>query len=207
MFTAIYDRKLKRGPQVVTLKDAAFISALTGVQSGDRVLDAGSGSGWLSCYLGSLVAPTGKIYSYEWRPDFADFARKNVKRAGLDGVVEVREKNVFEGIEETDLDLITLDLANSEQALPYSFNALKDGAWCVGYLPHAEQLARFVAAARLAGFSVERNLEVIVRDWLVREQGSRPENMGLVHTAFLSFLRKNPPAPKKSKELKGAKTE
>ena len=52
-------RKLTRGPQIITLKDAGIISAYTGISSGDLVVDAGSGSGFLAIYLGNLVKPDG----------------------------------------------------------------------------------------------------------------------------------------------------
>ena len=74
-------KKLARGPQIITLKDAAVISAFTGVSPGDLVVDAGAGSGFLAIYLGNLVKPKGKVISYERRPDFARLAARNVKKA------------------------------------------------------------------------------------------------------------------------------
>ena len=191
MFDAFLEpRKLKRGPQVVTLKDAAVISAFTGLQSGDFVVDAGTGSGWLAVYLGSIVAPSGKVVSYEAREEFACIAEKNIARVGLEKVVEVKRADVFQGIEEKDVDLITLDLADSEKALAHAFNALRQGGHCVGYLPCFEQVKKFVLEAKNAGFEHVRSIEVGVREILVRECGCRPATKGLTHTAFLSFLRK-----------------
>lgn len=183
-------KKLKRGPQVILLKDAAMISALTGLQSGDRVIDCGAGSGFLSCYLGSIVAPAGKVYSYEKREEFHKLSEGNVRKAGLEGVVELKLKDALEGFDETEVELVTLDLADSPLLLPHSFAALKAGGFCAGYLPHAEQVQAFVKAALQAGFEQRETIEVIVRPMLVRERGFRPENSGLLHTAYLSFLRK-----------------
>ncbi|MBI2444961.1 tRNA methyltransferase [Candidatus Micrarchaeota archaeon] len=191
MFNPSIWKKLRRGPQVILLKDAAMISALTGLQSGDRVIDCGAGSGFLSCYLGSIVAPSGKVFSYEKREEFQKLTEANVKKAGLDSVVRVSLRDVIaEGFDEKDVDLVTLDMGDSSLALPHAFSSLKAGGFCAGYLPHAEQVQTFVKAALAAGFEQGETIEVIVRPMLVRERGFRPENSGLLHTAYLSFLRK-----------------
>ncbi|MFQ5406406.1 MAG: tRNA (adenine-N1)-methyltransferase [Candidatus Micrarchaeia archaeon] len=190
MFPVSKYKKLHRGPQVITLKDAAFISAFCGVQSGDKVVDAGSGSGWLAVYLGNLVSPKGKVYSYEIRGEFAEIARKNIEKTGLEKVVEVKEKNVFDRIDEKNVDLVTLDLANAEKALPNAFDALKEKGFTVGYLPNVEQVKTFVLTGEKLGFKHVQTLEVNARQLLVREHGCRPQTKGITHTAFLSFLKK-----------------
>ena len=193
MFPVRLYKKLKRGPQVITLKDAGMISALTGLQSGDRVVDAGSGSGWLAIYLGSIVAPTGHVYSYEWREDFALLSGKNVEKAGLSNVVEIKRKNVFEGIEEKDVDLVTLDLAESDKALKHAVVALKTNGFVVGYLPNVEQVKAFVMEGEAVGLHHVETIECIVRELLVRPYGCRPASSGITHTAYLSFLKKLEP--------------
>jgi tRNA (adenine57-N1/adenine58-N1)-methyltransferase len=190
LFDFVVQGKLKRGPQVVTLKDAAFVSAFTGLQSGDLVVDAGAGSGWLACYLGSIVAPSGKVFSYEVREEFALLAEENVKRAGLEGVVVVKRGNVFEEISEKNVDLVALDLAGSEKALSNAFAALRPGGKCVGYFPCFEQFKAFVLEGERIGFEHERTIEVGVREMLVRDYGCRPATKGLTHTGYLSFLCK-----------------
>ncbi|MEK6953732.1 MAG: methyltransferase domain-containing protein [Candidatus Micrarchaeota archaeon] len=190
MFDSSNWRKLKRGPQIITLKDASLISGLTGLQSGDRVIDAGAGSGYLAIHLGSIVAPEGKITTYENRPEFAELARKNIAMAGLDKVIELKEKNAFEGFDETEADLITLDMAESEKVLVHAKQSLKMGGWIVGYLPNVEQAGKFVMEAERLKLRVERVTDAFIRDWKIRSYGSRPENSGLIFTAFLVFLNK-----------------
>ncbi|VVB68374.1 tRNA (adenine(57)-N(1)/adenine(58)-N(1))-methyltransferase TrmI [Candidatus Norongarragalina meridionalis] len=184
------DVKLKRGPQVILPKDASLIAGFTGLGAGDKVIDTGAGSGWLTVFLGNIVGEKGHVYSYEKRPEFAELAEKNVKKAGLEGVVEIKVKDAALGFDETEIDLVTLDCADSDLLLPNAFAALRKGGWCVGYVPHVEQAKKFVLAGEAAGFFHVRTIEAIVREWLVRERGCRPENTGLVHTGFLSFLRK-----------------
>jgi tRNA (adenine57-N1/adenine58-N1)-methyltransferase len=183
-------KKLKRGPQVITLKDASTISAYTGVGPGDRVLDAGGGSGFLTIYLASLVGSEGKVYCYEIREDFAELVRKNVEKAGFSGRVELKVADVFEKIDETGLDLACLDMASSEKALPNAFAALKAGGYCAGYHPNVEQVKAFVATATELGFDHIISLETIERELLVRPHGCRPATTGLTHTGYVTILRK-----------------
>ena len=74
--------KFERGPQVMHLKDIGAIIAGTGVSSGWTVVEGGSGSGFLTSVLASIVQP-GKVYSYEISRKFQQIARKNVELAGL----------------------------------------------------------------------------------------------------------------------------
>jgi tRNA (adenine57-N1/adenine58-N1)-methyltransferase catalytic subunit len=190
-------RKLKRGPQVVLPKDIGMIIAFTGVGKTSKVVDAGAGSGWLAISLGNVAK---SVVAYERREEFADLAKKNVERAGLKNV-KVKVEDVLSGISEKGVDLVTLDLADSDQVVKHAFGALKPGGYVVGYLPHAEQVRRFVSECEKTGFDEIFTLECIVREMLVREQGFRPENVGLTHTAYLTFARKN----QEEKKLDAAK--
>ncbi|MBI5228594.1 methyltransferase domain-containing protein [Candidatus Micrarchaeota archaeon] len=190
MLPANLFKKLKRGPQVITLKDAALISGFTGLQSGDRVVDAGAGSGFLAIYLGSMVAPSGKVFSYEWREEFAKLAEKNVEKTGLKEVVEIKRKNIFDGVEENEIDLITLDLADAEKVLEHAAKALKEEGWIVGYFPNVEQAKDFVEAAERIGLKHVKTVESLLREMLIRREGCRPQTKGLLHTGYLCFLRK-----------------
>ncbi len=182
-------RKLKRGPQVILPKDFGMIVAFTCVGHESVCVDAGSGSGWLACMLGNICK---KAVSYEWREDFAEIARKNAERTGLKNV-EVKVKDVFSGIDETDVDLVVLDLADAEKAVAHAYAALKKGGSLVGYLPHAEQVQKFVGACKDAGFKEDEvfTIENMVREMLVRERGFRPDTKGLWHTGYLTFAKKS----------------
>ncbi|MFH0818227.1 MAG: hypothetical protein V1909_06380, partial [Candidatus Micrarchaeota archaeon] len=127
--------------------------------------------------------------TYERREEFAELARENVARSKLKNV-KVKVGDVFSSITEKNLDLVTLDLADSDRVLPSAYNALKVGGFVAGYLPHAEQVSKFVKESERVGFVGIFTIECIVREMLVRESGFRPENTGLTHTAYLVFARK-----------------
>ena len=178
---------LKRGPQVILPKDIGMILAFSGVGKNSTVVDAGTGSGWLAVSLANIAK---KVVSYEWKEEFLELARKNATRAGLADVLEIKNKNVLDGIDETDVDLVTLDLADSDKAVPHAHKALKIGGMVFGYLPHIEQARAFFEACEKCGFSDVQMSECIVRNYLVREAGVRPQNTGLTHTAYIVFAVK-----------------
>jgi tRNA (adenine57-N1/adenine58-N1)-methyltransferase len=76
---ADYTLSMSRGAAVVYPKDAAQIVGLADIFTGARVLEAGAGSGALSCWLLRAVGESGLVRSYERRPDFAEIARQNVE--------------------------------------------------------------------------------------------------------------------------------
>lgn len=181
-------RGLKRGPQVVLPKEFGALVAYSGVENGDVVIEAGSGSGWLAVQLGRTVG-SGKVFSYEWREDFAKLAQKNVEKAGLQNV-EIILKSAFDGFDQKNVDLVALDMAESDRVLPHAFAALRNGGLCAGFFPNVEQFKEFVLQGEKLGFRHERTIDVLVREWMVRERGCRPQTTGLLHTTFVSFLRK-----------------
>ena len=69
---------MPRGAAVVYPKDAAQIVAMADIFPGARVVEAGVGSGALTCSLLRAVGPGGLVSSYERREEFADVARRNV---------------------------------------------------------------------------------------------------------------------------------
>ncbi len=59
------------------------------LEAGHKVLEVGAGSGWHASTIAEIVAPTdipkekwGHVYTVEIIPGLAEFARKNVEKAG-----------------------------------------------------------------------------------------------------------------------------
>ena len=71
---------MPRGAAVVYPKDAAMIVGYADMFPGARVIEAGAGSGALSCSLLRAVGDAGAVYSFERRADFAAVATTNVTR-------------------------------------------------------------------------------------------------------------------------------
>jgi tRNA (adenine57-N1/adenine58-N1)-methyltransferase len=180
-------KKMRKMPQVVQPKDAAQIVAYTGIARGDTVVEGGAGSGALTVFLASVVDP-GMVYSYEVREDFLEVARENVSRFGLENV-EFKLKDIYEGIGEENVDLVTLDVASPEKVVKHAYNALKIGGYIFSYSPCIEQVSRFCLAA--ADFRMQiKTIECLVREYEVSKKGTRPKSRMLGHTGFMSFARK-----------------
>jgi tRNA (adenine57-N1/adenine58-N1)-methyltransferase catalytic subunit len=207
---ADYVLSMPRGAQVIYPKDAAQIVAMGDVFPGARVLEAGAGSGALTCSLLRAVGPAGEVVSYEIRPDFADIARRNVE--GFLGTVPsnwtLRIGDVA-GCDETGFDRIILDMLTPWEVLDVVERALVPGGVLIGYVATTPQLSDLVEALReRGGFTEPRAWESLVRDWHADGLAVRPDHRMIAHTAFLVSSRKLAPGvvapPRRRKPSKGA---
>ncbi|MEM5844350.1 MAG: tRNA (adenine-N1)-methyltransferase [Candidatus Aenigmatarchaeota archaeon] len=179
--------KLERLPQIIMPKDAALILAYTGIKPGSLVVDAGTGSGFLAIFLASYLSP-GKVVTYESNKKFAKIAKKNIKLSGLKNI-KLKEKDITKGIDEKNVDLITLDLKDAEKVIEHAYKALKPGGWLVVYSPYIEQVSSVTKKMKEKGFCNIKTVENIVREWQV-EKYTRPKTVGIMHTGWLTFGRK-----------------
>ncbi|MDP3917446.1 MAG: methyltransferase [Nanoarchaeota archaeon] len=178
-------KDLKRGPAVINAKDAGAIIAYTGINSKSKIVDAGSGSGFLASYLSNI---TSNITTYEKNKLHFDIAKSNLKQ--INPKIKIKNKDISEGIDEKSLDLITLDLPDPENILKHAEKSLKSGAYLVCYLPNITQVQSLVKKSEPYNFILEKVLETIEREWIVQDKICRPEHNMLGHTAFLVFFRK-----------------
>jgi len=182
---------VRRGAQIVTLKDAAQILQLASVGPGGRVGEAGAGSGALTIALAYAVGPQGHVTSYDRRADFLAAARSNVERAGLADRVTFCERDVVtDGIDVADLSSVVLDLPEPWEVLASARAALRVGGYVATYTPTYNQLERTVRAMRALALDEVRAVEVLERGLHVGEGGTRPEFEMLGHTGFLATGRK-----------------
>jgi len=180
-------KKIKRAPQIIPLKDVAAIVAETGVNKNSLVVDAGAGSGALALFLANIAK---KVVSYEIRKDFAAVANENVKFLKLKNVA-VKNKDVYSGIDEKNVDVVTLDLPEPWKALEAADKALKAGGFIVSYSPTIPQVSDFVtAAAKNKNFLHIKTIEIIQREWEFNERIVRPKSQPIGHSGFLTFVRK-----------------
>jgi tRNA (adenine57-N1/adenine58-N1)-methyltransferase len=179
-------RRLKRVPQIILPKDIGMILAYSGVTKDSVCVDAGAGSGWLAIALARVAK---RVYSYDIREDFIAVAERNRINEKLDNLV-FKKGDASKKIAEKDVDVVTLDMPDSDKALRNAEKALRPGGCVVGYLPHVEQMRAFVEKLEKLRFDQITATETIMRDMLVRENGVRPSTKGVWHTAYLVFARK-----------------
>ncbi len=177
-------QKIKRGPAIMLPKDIGAIIANTGIDKDSIVIDSGTGCGVTSAMIARLVR---KVITYEKKEEFYKIAKKNFKKLGITNI-ELKNKDISEGIDEEEADLITLDLPEPWNVLKHALNVLKSGSFVVSYLPTIIQVKELVERSR--NFYHEKTIEILEREWFIEGKKVRPKNQMLGHTGFLVFLRK-----------------
>ncbi len=179
--------KIRRAPQIIPLKDVAAIIAETGIGKESTVVDAGAGSGALALFLANIAK---KVVSYEIREDFAAVAKENVSLLQLKNIT-IKNKDVYSGVDEKNVDVITLDLPEPWKAIEPAIKALKAGGFIVSYSPTTPQVADFIkAAAKSKSLLHIKTIEIIQREWEFNDRIVRPKSQPIGHSGFLTFVRK-----------------
>lgn len=199
-----YVMKSSRQTQITYPKDIALIVMFSGIGPGSRVVEAGTGTGALTMSLAYYVKPKGKVYSYELREEFADVAKKNLKRADVESVVKLKNKDITTGIDETEVDAVILDMATPWLVVPHAFAALKPSGSIVSFSPTMDQIVNTTEALSDYGFVDIETVECLMRGMQVERGKTRPQTLMTAHTGYITFARKA--TPTKDQALKITET-
>ena len=185
-----YVLEMPRGAQVIYPKDLGPILLLADIYPGARVLESGVGSGALTMTLLRAVGPGGFVTGYELRDDFATRARRNVEGLlGPDLPLRIEVRDVYDGVDETGLDRMVLDLPEPWRVVAHAQGALRPGGILLAYLPTIGQVARLREGLAGSAFGMAQTLEVMQRGWHVDGQSVRPDHRMVAHTGFLTSAR------------------
>lgn len=180
-------RKIKRGPQIIVPKDIGYIIAETGINRDSFVLDAGTGSGALACFIAGIAK---KVVSYEIRDDFIKISKENKENLNLNNLT-IKKGDVYENISEKNVDVIILDVTEPWRAIKNVQKSLKIGGFLVVYSPQVTQIQSFMnEITKKEGFIHLKTVELIERYWKIEEKIARPRSEGIGHTGFMCFFRK-----------------
>jgi tRNA (adenine57-N1/adenine58-N1)-methyltransferase len=182
--------KMPRGAQVIYPKDLGAILIAADVAPGQRILEAGVGSGALSM---TVLRAGASIVGYELREDFAERAQSNVHAAlGPDAPYRVEIRDVTQGIDEADLDRVLLDMPEPHKVVAAAAAALRPGGILLAYLPTINQTALLRQALDDAGqhFGLAETQEIMRRTWHVEARSVRPDHRMVGHTGFLTSARR-----------------
>lgn len=185
----LFDHMERTGAPMMP-RDIGLLIGQTGVASGDRILDAGTGTGVLAAYLARAGA---EVVTYEHDESAAKVARENMTLADVSDLVTVREHDVtmeLDALATTDpFDVITLDTEDAPIVVGRAPDLLVSGGFLAVYSPFVEAARAVNERAEEVGMRDVETVETIQRRMDVDDRGTRPATRGVGHTGYLTFGR------------------
>ena len=190
---------MPRGAAVVYPKDAAAIVGLADIYPGAVVVEAGVGSGALTCSLLRAVGEQGYVYSFERREDFAKIAQKNVTNffrelpANWQVTLGDLQEKVLQ-LPEASVDRVVLDMLAPWETVDSIAKVLRPGGVVIAYVATTTQMSRFVEDLRTdKRWTDPEGQELIQRPWHLEGLAVRPNHRMQGHTGFLVTARRLAP--------------
>jgi len=192
---------VKRSTQIMYPKEIGYVLLKLGIGPGVRVVEAGSGSGGLTLALAWHVGATGRVYSFERRPEFYELAGENLAAVGLSDQVsrfchDIADgffpESVLPGDPATDpsgADALFLDVRTPWDYLDAVAAVVRPGAPVGFLLPTTNQISDLLTALEPSPFEDVEVLEILVRHYKPVPERLRPEDRMVAHTGFLVFAR------------------
>ena len=181
----------ERPTQIIYPKDIGLIILKLDVAPGKRILEIGTGSGALTIALANLVRPSGHVYSYELRSEFASVALRRLRNTELDPYVTIRIGDAAQILQDKDFDAAVMDIGEPWKIIPKLFEALKPSAPLASFSPTFNQVERTVRELNNFGFVDISTVETFIRELKVEEGATRPFSTMIGHTGYVTFARKS----------------
>ncbi len=179
-------KNLKRLAQIPLLKDIGYIIGEVGLGRDSIVIEGGSGSGGVCCFIANIVK---QIYSYDIEDEHIKIVKKNLENLDLKNV-EVKKGSLYEPIKEKDADVFFLDVPEPWKAIETVANALKISGFVIAYSPNLTQVSEFVNTMdQDKRFTIIKSVEIIEQKWDVFEKKCKPFS-SKQHSGFITIARK-----------------
>nr|WP_243863801.1 tRNA (adenine-N1)-methyltransferase [Brooklawnia cerclae] len=191
-----YMVSMPREAAVIYPKDAAQILMKADIFPGARVLEAGVGSGAMSLALLRAIGPTGRLHSYERRPEFAEVALANVEQfvTGTHPAWTVTIGDLVDVVADEQVDRAILDMLAPWDCVDVVGDVLVPGGILCCYVASTTQMGRVSDAIRAhGGFTEPKLSETMIRDWHAEGLAIRPAHGTTAHTGFLVITRRLAP--------------
>ena len=163
---------------------------LSGISSGSKVLEVGTGSGALTTALAYIVRPNGYVDTFEKRKDFYQLAKENIRRYGLEDFVNFHHKDFLEAkIKEEVYDAAFIDIDTPWLVIEKVWKGLKGGKAAFFVIPTYTQLEKI--AQKIHKYFIDVHaFETFVRDIYLRPKRIRPPFQMIGYTAVIVWGRK-----------------
>ena len=187
-----YVMKIQHGTQIVYPKDIGYIIARAGIESGQKILEIGTGSGSLTSFVAGVVKPRGHVYTFDVDENFMKIAEKNIKKAGVSKYVTQHNLDLktAKKMPFTDMDVALIDLGDPWIVIPKVRQMLKGSGSVFAICPTMNQLEKLTMALVENEFTDIESTEHILRTIEAREGKTRHSFQGIGHTTYLCFARK-----------------
>ncbi|MBS3115179.1 hypothetical protein J4482_00970 [Candidatus Woesearchaeota archaeon] len=179
-------RKIARLAQIPLLKDIGFVIAELGLGRDSVIIEGGSGSGGVACFLANLVK---HVHTFDINDDNIKVVSQNILDLELKNI-DLHKKSMYEDLVIKDIDAVFLDLPEPWNAVIPSQNALKIGGFLVSYSPNLTSVNEFVnSLTKNKSFSYIKTVEIIEQPWEVQDRKIKPISEKQ-HSGFLTIARK-----------------
>ncbi|MFF6977213.1 O-methyltransferase [Streptomyces sp. NPDC008343] len=127
-------------PQIaVSRSQGKFLQLLAQIQGARNILEIGTLAGYSTIWLARALPADGRLISLEYDPRHAEVATRNIARAGLDKLVEVRVGPALESLPKLadenpapfDLVFIDADKANNPHYVEWALRLTSTGSLIV----------------------------------------------------------------------------
>ena len=134
---ALRDSEAAGLPEIaVSAAEGKLLHLLAQIQGAARILEIGTLGGYSTIWLARALPADGRLVSLEFSPKHAEVATRNLARAGLDKVVEVRVGPALESLAELadeepapfDLVFIDADKANNPHYVEWALKLTRPGS-------------------------------------------------------------------------------
>lgn len=187
-----YVMKIQHGTQIVYPKDLGYIVARAGIQSGQKILEIGTGSGSLTSFVAGIVKPRGHVYTFDVDEKFMKIAEKNIQKAGVSKYVTQYNLDLktAKKLSLNDMDVALIDLGDPWIVIPQVRQMLKGSGSIFAICPTMNQLEKLTMALVENEFTDIESTEHIIRTIEAREGKTRHSFQGIGHTTYLCYARK-----------------
>ena len=184
--------KIQHGTQIVYPKDLGYIAARAGIESGQKIVEIGTGSGSLTTFVASIVKPKGHVYTFDVDSNFMKIAKKNIEKAGMINYVTMKKTDLkkVKKMPISNADLVVVDLGDPWNVVPQARKMLKGSGGFIAICPTMNQLENLTASLVQNEFTDIECTEHILRTIDAREGKTRHSFHGIGHTTYLAYARK-----------------
>ena len=181
---------------------------------GARVVEAGVGSGALTCFLLRAVGDRGHVHLLRAARGLRRRRPQNVEKfyGGPHATWRLSSATSWTPRPTSDVDRVILDMLAPWECVDAVAKALIPGGVICCYVATTTQLSRTVETLREHGsFTEPHAWETLVRDWHVEGLAVRPDHRMVGHTGFLVTARRMAdgvtPPPRRRRPAKGVQVE